>query len=157
MTAIRKFFLAAAGLGMLAACGIGERLGFSANNLQSAKPACVLNTTTQRQELNLRFDYTGTLSRLSLTFTPNGKPAVTVNIPNLDNPPAGFRLDTRTATVARVYVDLGLIEPSANAQAIPQPNPRTLFPMDVSLKAGDGSTERTLDLTNVDVAACYGL
>lgn len=149
---MRRLLLAAAGTGLLAAC---STFGFNAFNLRTTADSCTL--VDGKRELRLEFDYTGTLNRLGITFTPNGKPAETVSIPNLDAQTPGFTLNTRGAGLAKINIDLGVIQPSASGQAISQPNPRTLYPMNITVRAGDGSSEKTLELKNVDVASCYGL
>lgn len=142
-------------VGLLGACSqiVG---GFSAFNLTAPKEPCTLSGGVR--ELNLSFNYTGTLKGVNLTFTPNGKSPVAVNIPDLSAPPTGLRVNTLTAGEARLFINLATLEPSGtSAQAIPQPNPRQIYPMDIELQAIGGNNERPapLRLIGVDVANCY--
>jgi hypothetical protein len=129
--------------------------GFSAFNLTTPKEPCTL--TGSARELNLSFNYTGTLKGVSLLFTPNGKSPVAVNIADLSAPPPGLRVNTLTAGEARLFVNLATLEPTPTALAIPQPNPRQIYPMDIELQAIGSNGERpgVLKLPNVDVANCY--
>ncbi|WP_297859176.1 hypothetical protein [Meiothermus sp.] len=143
------------GVGLLGACSqiVG---GFSAFNLTTPKEPCTL--TGSVRELNLSFNYTGTLKGVNLLFTPNGKSSVAVNIADLSAPPTGLRVNTLTAGEARLFINLATLEPSAaSSQAIPQPNPRQIYPMDIELQAIGSNGERpgVLKLPNVDVANCY--
>lgn len=142
-------------VGLLGACSqiVG---GFSAFNLTVPKEPCTPSGGVR--ELNLSFNYTGTLKGVNLTFTPNGKSPVAVNIPDLSAPPTGLRVNTLTAGEARLFINLATLEPSGtSAQAIPQPSPRLIYPMDIDLQAIGSNGERpgVLKLTSVDVANCY--
>ncbi len=151
---MKKLMLGWLGAGLLGACSqiVGT---FSAFNLTVPKEACTV--TGNVRELNLSFNYTGTLKGVSLLFTPNGKPPASVSIPDLSAPPAGLRVNTLTAGAAKLFIDLGTLSPTATALAIPQPNPRQIYPMDIELQAIGSNNERpgVLKLPNVDVANCY--
>lgn len=151
---VKKLILGLLGVGLLGACSqiVGT---FSAFNLTVPKEACTVANNVR--ELNLSFNYTGTLKGVSLLFTPNGKTAVTVNVPDLSSPPAGLRVNTLTAGEAKLFIDLNTLNPTPTALAIPQPNPRQIYPMDIELQAIGSNNERPgpLKLPNVDVANCY--
>ncbi|WP_337871259.1 hypothetical protein [Meiothermus sp.] len=151
---MRRLVLGLLGATLLGACSqiVGT---FSAFNLTVPKEACTV--TNNVRELNLSFNYTGTLKGVSLVFTPNGKSAVTVSVPDLSNPPAGLRVNTLTAGEAKLFIDLNTLSPTPTALAIPQPNPRQIYPMDIELQAIGSNNERPgpLKLPNVDVANCY--
>lgn len=147
--------LALAGVGLLAACG-GLSSGFKAFNLATPKEACVLNSSKGIYEMNLSFNFLGTLKGAKFTFTPNNKTPVVANITDLANPPTGLRVDTLTAGEAKLYVDLNTLEPNVATQAIPKPDVKQVFPMDVTVDAtgSDGHTD-TLTVRGIDVAKCY--
>jgi hypothetical protein len=136
---------------------------FSAFNLNAAKVACVASSNPSVKELNLTFNYTGTLRGLNMTFTPYQKPAQTVTISDIDAaPPAGFRIVTSTAGTAKLFLDLQQLNPTpvpaVSAQAIVQPNPQTIYPMDIQIEALGKTADAKIklnNLTNVDVADCY--
>ena len=141
---------------------------FSAFNLNAAKIACVAQSGSGVKELNLTFNYTGTLRGLNMTFVPYRNPPqsaqqINVNIADIDAaPPAGFRIVTSTAGTAKLFIDLNQIMPTsspiASTQAIPKPDPQTLYPMDIQIEAlgktGDAKIKLN-NLTNVDVSDCY--
>lgn len=151
---MKKLMLGLLSVGLLGACSqiIGT---FSAFNLTVPKEACTV--TGNVRELNLSFNYTGTLKGAGLLFTPNGKSPVAVNITDLSAPPTGLRVNTLTAGEAKLFIDLGTLNPTPTALAIPQPNPRQIYPMDIELQAIGSNNERpgVLKLPNVDVANCY--
>lgn len=154
---MKKPLFGLVGLGILAACSqiVG---GFSAFNLSAPKQACVLNTSSSVTELNLSFNYTGTLKGLKLTFTPNGKTGVVANIADLGTPPAGLRVNTLTAGEAKMFIDLNtLATAAASTQAVPKPDSQVIYPMDIKLEAigSGGEKPGALNLLNVDVAKCY--
>ncbi len=94
-----------------------------------------------------------------MTFTPNGKPPQSVNIPNLRQPPTGFRIDTLNSNEARLFINLEQITPtSPTPMGIEPPVTKTLYPMTIDLEAIGTSTNAKIKLSplqNVDVGGCY--
>jgi hypothetical protein len=155
--------LAGAALGLSSCVVTGNVEVFSAFNLNAAKIACVASANSSVKELNLTFNYTGTLRGLNMTFTPYQKPAQTVTVSDIDAaPPAGFRIVTSTAGTAKLFLDLQQLNPTPapvlSTQAIVQPNPQTIYPMDIQIEALGKTADAKIklnNLTNVDVADCY--
>jgi hypothetical protein len=150
--------LAGAALGLSSCVVTGNVEVFSAFSPRAAAVACTSNGSVR--ELNLGFTYTGTLKGLNFAFTPNQKPPVYVSIPDLSSPPAGFRIDTFTAGDAKLYVNLEQIATtnSATPQAVPQPDPKTSYPMTIEIEALGKTTDAKIKMSpikNVDVADCY--
>lgn len=153
--------LAGAAIG-LSSCGVSVDV-FGAVSLNAAKNPCIAPSGSSVKELNLAFNYTGTLKGVNIVFTPYQKPAQTVNVADITAPlPAGFRIATNTAGVAQLFLDLNQLSPTpapaASTQAITKPNPQTLFPMDIQVEAVGKSSDIKItlkSLTNVDVSDCY--
>lgn len=158
---MKKLLLGLMGIGLLGACSQIVN-GFSAFNLAAPKEACVVNAQTSAKELNLSFNYTGTVKGLKLTFSPFSNPPlvnppVVVDVPNLESLPAGFRINTLTSNEVKIYLDLNTLTPTASAQAITKPSVKELYPMDIKLEATGSNGEKpgALNLYGVDVAKCY--
>ena len=157
------FLLGGVALGLSSCVMTGNSEVFSASNLNTAKNPCIAPKGSSVTELNLSFNYTGTLKGVNMTFTPYQKPAQNVNVADITALwPAGFRIATNTAGTAQLFLDLNQLSPTlaptTSPQAITKPNPQTLFPMDIQLEAIGKTNDAKIKLnvlTNVDVSECY--
>jgi hypothetical protein len=158
--------LAGAAVGLTSCVISGNVEVFSAFNLKAPKVACTVTGTppNDKRELNLSFNYAGTLRGVKLTFTPNGKPSVVANIADLSAPPAGLRIDTLTAGEARLFIDLSQLTTapvtptSLETQDVPKPIEQRIYPMDIDAEAIGKTADAKIklnSLTNVNVENCY--
>jgi hypothetical protein len=157
--------LVGAAVGLSSCVVTGNVEVFSAFNLRTPKAACIVTgiAPNDKRELNLAFNYTGTLRGVKLTFKPNAQPTVIAAIDDLSNPPAGLRIDTLTAGEAKLFIDLNQIAtvPAASSMspmAVPKPDVQPIRPMDIDAEAVGKTADARLklnSLTNVNVENCY--
>jgi hypothetical protein len=135
---------------------------------------CVI--TGEDRELLLSFDYFGGFDRLSFSVLPNGKttPSVVDVSPNAKTSTGtpigtpGFRRFGTDSNKYEMAINLQKftstplapavqVTPQAVIVTIPEPEPKTLYPMDITLSIFNlGSKVSELTLKNVNVAKCYG-
>jgi hypothetical protein len=137
---------------------------FSASNLTTAKEPC-----NSAKELEISFDYVAkSFDKLTFVFTPNGAttPTTVTVLPDVST--TGFRRYGTSSNQYQMAIDLKTVtsSPTVTTQAVevtpaptvPQPNPQTIYPMDISLTVSkSGYSSIKMSVLNVNVAKCYGL
>lgn len=149
---------------ILGACSLSATIPLTISNLQVPTVACQTDASDSKNYLTLNFDYIGTISAIRLGFTPYGsagnKATQTVNIANVNTPPSGVRLPFPSSNKVTVKVNLAEVAVSASSvqtQAVTQPDPKTSYPMNVTVSVSNTNGEQAgpLSLNGVDVGGCY--
>jgi hypothetical protein len=147
----------------LSACSIGVSIPLTISNLQAPTVACQ-KETDGKNYLTLNFDYIGKISAIKMGFTPYGsagnKATQNVIVANVDALPDAVKLPFPSSNKVTVKVNLADVAVSAagvQPQGVTQPDPKTSYPMNITLSVSNTNSEQAgpLSLNGVDVGACY--
>jgi hypothetical protein len=147
----------------LSACSLSVSIPLTISNLQAPTVACQ-KETDGKNYLTLNFDYIGKISAIKMGFTPYGsagnKAAQNVVIANVDALPDAVKLPFPSSNKVTVKVNLADVAVSAagvQPQGVTQPDPKTSYPMNVTVAVSNTGGEQAgpLSLNGVDVGACY--
>lgn len=147
----------------LSACSLSVSIPLTISNLQAPTVACQKDTDGKNY-LTLNFDYIGKISAIKMGFTPYGtagnKATQNVNVADVDALPVGVKLPGLASNKVTVKVNLAEVAVSAagvQTQAVTQPDPKTSYPMNVTVAVSNASGEQAgpLSLNGVDVGGCY--
>lgn len=149
---------------VLGACSVSVSIPLTISNLQAPTVACQTDVSDGKNYLTLNFDYIGTISAIKLGFTPYGaagnKATQTVNVSNVNTPPSGVKLPFPSSNKVTVKVDLADVAVTASSvqtQGVTRPDPKTSYPMNVTVSVSNTNGEQAgpLSLNSVDVGGCY--
>ncbi len=145
---LKRIVLLASTAALISACDLVG--GLRIINLST--PTC-----DATKQLKLSFNYTGQIDAMKLSFTPNGKPSQTVDIPDVTAANTNPKIMLNQSATVSVSMDLNTVATQAiSSQAIAQPNPKQLYPMDIHVEARNKNGQiSSLDALAVDVAGCY--
>ncbi len=147
----------------LSACSLSVSIPLTISNLQAPTVACQ-KETDGKNYLTLNFDYIGKISAIKMGFTPYGKTgdkaAQSVVIANVDALPDAVKLPFPSSNKVTVKVNLADVAVAAagvQPQGVTQPDPKTSYPMNVTVAVSNTGGEQAgpLSLNGVDVGACY--
>ncbi len=147
----------------LSGCSIGVSIPLTISNLQAPTVACQKDADGKNY-VTLNFDYIGKISAIKMGFTPYGsagnKATQNVVVADVDNLPNGVKLPGLASNKVTVKVNLADVVVSAASlqpQGVTQPDPKTSYPMNVTVSVSNTGGEQAgpLSLNGVDVGACY--
>ncbi len=147
----------------LAGCNVSVSIPLTISNLQAPTVACQVDTDGKNY-LTLNFDYIGKISAIKMGFTPYGaagnKATQTVTVADVNSLPVGVKLPFPASNKVTVKVDLANVAVTASsvqAEGVTQPDPKTSYPMNVTVSVSNTGGEQAgpLALNGVDVGACY--
>lgn len=164
LTVMKNIVIIGAGVTLtlaLSACNVSVSIPLTISNLQAPTVACQVDSSDSKKYLTLSFDYIGTISAIKMGFTPyNNKATQNVDVSNVNAPPSGVKLpfpSSNKVTVKVSLVDVATTSSGAQVQGVTQPDPKTSYPMDVTVSVSNTSGEKAgpLSLNGLDVGACY--